>query len=380
MCRLVLLALACASVFGSLIRNRGVDPALISRYSGASFLCDNGRELPMSVVNDDYCDCWDGTDEPGTAACWNGRFYCSNIGSQPEFLTASKVDDGVCDCCDGSDELRLKCENTCLVHAQNRLLELKENARRFEEAMYSKQQRQKQALREVAERAEELREVRESLAALLAAQKDSEQQENDVELSENADKIENEKDAEKADSGVAKNVFGKVGKWVNKWADQKEKKQVSTGDRFESEKAKLEAREKQLVALDFDAADVAENSIWRTFLNKCLESPESSRFKYVVCLLGKATQKDGRHSVHVGNFHSASETELNWTNGAKCPGKSRSLKLRLACDPQTEMELSEITEPVMCEYQGDLRTVFACSEAELAPLLQQIEQIEQVLI
>lgn len=48
-----------------------------------NFMCFHTREeLDFSRVNDDFCDCvFDGSDEPGTSACQNGRFYCDTQNS-----------------------------------------------------------------------------------------------------------------------------------------------------------------------------------------------------------------------------------------------------------------------------------------------------------
>ncbi|KAG7988250.1 hypothetical protein I3843_03G177800 [Carya illinoinensis] len=78
---------------------------------------DGSKSFTRDRVNDDFCDCLDGTDEPGTSACPAGKFYCRNAGSIPRFIYSSRVNDRFCDCCDGSDEYdgSINCPNTCVM-------------------------------------------------------------------------------------------------------------------------------------------------------------------------------------------------------------------------------------------------------------------------
>ncbi|KAF5301599.1 hypothetical protein FQR65_LT08904 [Abscondita terminalis] len=68
------------------------------------------EKIDFNLINDNYCDCLDGSDEPGTNACANGQFFCTkqNHKGHPNVISSTKVNDGICDCCDGSDEWQKK--------------------------------------------------------------------------------------------------------------------------------------------------------------------------------------------------------------------------------------------------------------------------------
>lgn len=94
---------------GSTSHIRGVAPHDAVHYVPAkTFKCLHSLEvINYEQVNDDFCDCDDGSDEPGTNACPNGRFYCQQHGTKPGSpvsVLSMRVNDGICDCCDGSDE------------------------------------------------------------------------------------------------------------------------------------------------------------------------------------------------------------------------------------------------------------------------------------
>lgn len=94
-----------------------ISDTLHPKYS-ENFKClDGSKIIPSTQINDDYCDCTDGSDETNTSACPNSQFICINHGYRPKTIPSSRVNDGICDCCDSSDEYATdsNCQNTCLI-------------------------------------------------------------------------------------------------------------------------------------------------------------------------------------------------------------------------------------------------------------------------
>ena len=97
----VLLGLLSAVLLGTASATEG--------SSGGVFFCaDKSEELPAAALNDNFCDCKDGMDEPGTSACAGLPqvfFSCGwKDGSTSRSVHTSRVNDGVRDCRNGADE------------------------------------------------------------------------------------------------------------------------------------------------------------------------------------------------------------------------------------------------------------------------------------
>ena len=143
--------------------NRGVPESRRLSSDVKTFTCD-GATLSVSKLNDDYCDCTDGTDEPGTSACshLSSQFYCVNENHKEKFIRTSRVDDLICDCCDGSDESTGICENTCKRDAELYRIAHLEELKRFEEGAEKKKdllERAKSKKIEIEKRIEEITET-----------------------------------------------------------------------------------------------------------------------------------------------------------------------------------------------------------------------------
>lgn len=181
--------------------------------------------LKYSQLNDDFCDCADGSDEPGTSACINGRFFCINAGFKPLILPSTRVNDGICDCCDASDEYfsNVKCINNCIeLGSADRIREKQQaellksgNQVRLDMAQKGKKQKEDQKIRmaeleKSKQQAEQLKEekykmksdaeILENAALDVYKQADEEDKKQREELEAESNRVEAEETFRKFDS------------------------------------------------------------------------------------------------------------------------------------------------------------------------------------
>lgn len=212
----------------------GIDPEMAPLYASSKgdFTClDGKKKIKYQQLNDDFCDCADGSDEPGTAACHNGRFYCINPGFKPSIIPAARVNDGICDCCDASDEYfsGAKCPNNCIELGSADKIREKQQAEllksgnqvRLEMAQKGRKQKDEQKIRmaeleKARQQAEELKEekykfksdaeVLENAALEVYKQAEEEDKKQREEMEAEANQVEAEETFRKFDS----NADGKI--------------------------------------------------------------------------------------------------------------------------------------------------------------------------
>ncbi|CAI5499804.1 unnamed protein product [Closterium sp. Naga37s-1] len=405
-------------------------PALSLRLSMRLCMCvvwDDGRgewggggkesmKLHISRVNDDFCDCPDGTDEPGTSACPNASFFCRNRGHNPLSLFSSRVNDGICDCCDGSDEYdgRVTCANTCAQAGAARRQQLAADVAKHREGVRQRQR----AVEEWREKKVRLQEERGRL------------EDEEKELQEKEKVLKAPASSPPSLWDKAKQVWSRVSSLVSSpplklhpssfpppcscsppsapasssppslW--DKAKQVWSRVSSLVSAKPSLPVNETDLLTIRSEynvissqlsktkgrlrtvkeklEKDLGPDGEFASFADHCF-SFKVNQYEYEVCPYRQVKQKEKHQSdTTVGRWSGFEDNyrTMMFKNGDKCwNGPNRSIKVKLECGLKTGIK--SVEEPSRCEYEAVLVTTAVCN-AELAQELErQLKEMEDDL-
>ncbi|XP_048139742.1 glucosidase 2 subunit beta-like isoform X2 [Rhodamnia argentea] len=226
----------------------GVAPEDVKYYSSSHRIkCKDGsREFTRAQLNDDFCDCPDGTDEPGTSACQNGKFYCWNAGHVPVIQFSSRVNDGICDCCDGSDEYdnKVKCLNTCREAGKAAAVELKKKIAVYQEGVAIRRQEMEKAKAAVAKDKEELSKLKSEEKVLKLQFEQLKECKEQIERAEEKERMRKEKEERQK-----REVEEKVGREKSKTAEEINQETIGKGRGGESDTSTTESMRDERIGL-----------------------------------------------------------------------------------------------------------------------------------
>jgi len=425
--------------FTSAVKLKGIssEDLVQLKFDSKEFTCrDESKVIPFVYVNDDYCDCQDGSDEPGTSACPNSFFYCENKLHFPKKIFSSAVSDGICDCCDGTDELENYCPNKCKELAEITLKEQRQYFMRYTQGVKTKGKMisegqsgliEKQSEVEIKQTelgelkkdvdslniiVEELKikleQKRSSLKEIEKIQSNQDEkkqdsqeteeleQETELELENNKEeqeleeqeleeqeeqeleeqkllKEENDKSEEKLEQEIPKEPEDEEFKSIKEDLKNSETK-------LNEAKNKVNALERQIKDLNqLLAIDFGENKEFFPLYGKCLEI--QSEYTYELCPFEKVTQKQksggntplGTWQNEQSNDWSKEHKIMRYTGGQRCwGGPERSTTVEVLCGPENTIE--EPKEPNKCEYTLKLFTPAACNEQLADELWSQLQE------
>eukprot|EP01119_Soliformovum_irregulare_P012635 TRINITY_DN3296_c0_g1_i1.p1 TRINITY_DN3296_c0_g1~~TRINITY_DN3296_c0_g1_i1.p1 ORF type:complete len:444 (-),score=94.01 TRINITY_DN3296_c0_g1_i1:21-1352(-) len=416
---------------------KGVSPQDAKLYKGSQFTCKDGsKTLAASYINDDYCDCLDGSDEPGTSACPNGVFHCRNIGYIGIDIPSSRVGDRICDCCDGSDERDVKvatknwfstdetiqplCPNSCGNLARIWRQEQEQQLALHQEGLEVRAKHSADALVALDSHRQELEQEKSKAAALeeerIGAQgRHSTAEEQEKLVQQVQDKIKEEEERVKAEQEAeAQETLPQeieptlpVEEVEEEEEEEEEEEDVPTPEPEEDDNSELGLLKKATKKFREELSEV-ENRIrdnkrrvdeleelLRTdfgtdnqffyMKGQCYEA-DTPEYIYELCPFDKVTQKPKSGSpTSLGTWSKEGNTEwtqthqtMMYTGGVRCwGGPDRSAKITLYCNRETK--LSDVNEPNKCEYTMRLGTPAACSPAQVEILKKSLSPVHDEL-
>jgi len=370
----------------------GVPKSEQELFSGEFFTCrQSGEKIPFSMVNDDFCDCADGSDEPGTSACSNvillpnyeiprtTGFHCVNKGFKSTYIANSFVNDGICDCCDGSDEYNNPnlCVDTCKEKGKEELqqvlkeihlheegwkekLVLIEEAKNIRPSLQSDFDNAKQQLEELRTNLEALKEEEERTKIIsdLADEIHYDDSEDYIREDEEVD------DEDATNRYYARNDEEKVSKRAEfqekygmtaaeaKEAYKNAKSAVKTCNKdIKDRETQVEHFEK-LLGTDFGPQDEFLALRGKSF------SVRAGGYNYELRVFESASQG----STSLGNWDGWLEPlkKMSYKGGKRCWGAGdREATVTVDCGITNVVE--QVDEPSTCSYTMVLRTPAACS-------------------